>query len=200
VKVYAERFVLTTGVYPSMWPFENNEAPGVYAGRAVSRLILQDRFLPGQRFVLLGTGPELYDLARLVADNAGQIVQIVDVHAEPPKDAGFPAERGEALKALGRTQVRGFTWKDAAGHKRKVACDAVVVVVPGSPAFELARQAGAKVHFSERHDGFVVDADGEGRTEAEGVYVAGDLLGSGTAAQAAESGTRAGRAVVGGLR
>ena len=200
LKVYADRFLFATGGYPMMWAFANNDSPGVFSGRAVAKLIRRDRLLPGERFALVGTGPELYDLARLVTSKGGEVVLVLDVAADPPKDAPPGAQRGEPLKALGRTKVKGLTWSDRSGHKQKIACDAIAVCVPVSPAFELARQAGAQVVFSEAHQGFVVKADPEGRTEAEHIYVAGDLLGEGTAAQAAESGARAAKALVGGLR
>ncbi len=189
LRIYAQRFLLTTGGYPVMYPFANNEAPGVFSGRAVARLIRKESLLPGERFALVGTGPELHDLARLVSSKGGEVVLKLDVASE-----------GEPLKALGRTKVKGLTWKDSSGRKQKVACDAIAVCVPVSPAFELARQAGAQVVFSEAREGYVVKADAEGRTEAEHIYVAGDLLGEGTAAQAATSGVRAAKALVGGLR
>jgi sarcosine oxidase, subunit alpha len=198
LKIYAARFLIATGGHPAVYPFENNEAPGVFAGAAVSRLIRRDRLLPGERFALVGTGPELYALGRLIGTHGGQVVQIVDVQQSPPAEAGPLAVRGEPLKALGRQGVRGLTWKDASGRKGKVACDAVVVSLPASPAFELARQAGARVIFEPVAERFVVVADGDGRTSADGVFVTGALLGLCTPAQSAQSGHRAARALIGG--
>ena len=43
LKVYAERFVLAPGGHPPMVPFENNDLPGVYAGRAASLLLEAER-------------------------------------------------------------------------------------------------------------------------------------------------------------
>jgi sarcosine oxidase subunit alpha len=91
------------------------------------------------------------------------------------------------VQALSVELVRG---------RKKVACDAVVLSVPPAPAYEVARHAGARVVFHPELGVFVVEADAEGRTRAEGVFVAGNALGGTTAARAAESGRRAAAALI----
>lgn len=200
LSVYAERFLLATGGYPSQWPFENNDVPGVFAGRAVSLLIRRDGFVPGESFALVGTGPELYDLGRLIEERGAKVVAVIDVAEEPPTGVfSGRAHRGEPVKAHGRTQVRGLSFKTAAGRTERVSCDAVAICIPASPAFELARQGGAEIVFADAHQGFVVEADANGKTKSDDVYVAGDLLGGSTIAKAADSGAKAGRAVAASL-
>lgn len=200
LKVYAERFLVATGGYPAMWPFENNELPGVFAGRAISRLLLEDGYLPGENFALIGTGPELYDLHRLLQSRGATITALVDVAEDPPPGSPSTALRGEVLKAHGRTRIRRVTWRSADGRRHRTPCDALAVCIPVSPAFELARQGGAEVVFSPAHLGFVVQADDDGRTQAPSLYVAGDLLGASTISRAADSGARAARAIAASLQ
>jgi thioredoxin reductase len=75
------------------------------------------------------------------------------------------------------------------GSEENVSCDAVAICVPGSPAFELARQGGARVVFDGTR--FVVEADPAGRTAHPHVFVAGEQLGPCSAAESAERGRRA---------
>ena len=78
-------------------------------------------------------------------------------------------------------------------------CDAVLVSIPTSPSFELARQGGASVDFDSGRGLFVVRAEADGRTGAADVFVAGDITGGGSAQQAAASGARAAETLIGGL-
>lgn len=197
LKVYGERFLICTGGYPALWPFENNDLPGVFSARAVSVLLRRDRILAAERIALVGTGPELYDTARLILEHGGGVQVIVDLEDEPPADAPARAVRGEAHKAHGNSAVKGFTFRAAdGGREERVDCDGVAVCLPTSPAFELARQGGASVSFVEALRGFAVDADEDGKTAGEGVYVAGDQLGQTTVAKAADRGVRAARAII----
>jgi sarcosine oxidase, subunit alpha len=189
VKVYAERFLLAPGGHPPMLPFENNDLPGVYAGRAASLLVRRHGVAP-EVAALVGWGPELYALARLMAERGTKVAAVVDLKAVPPPDAPAGSVRGGELKAHGLGAVSGLSYADASGRRVKVACDAVLVAVGTSPSFELARQGGAKVEFDEAREVFAVVADVDGRTAAPDVWVAGDVTGGGTTAQAVASGRR----------
>lgn len=184
LKVYAERFLLANGGHAALWPFDNNDVPGVMAGRAVARLVRREANLPGTRFALVGTKAQVADQKRMLVGVGARIA------AEVLVDAG-----DTPLTTHGRAQVKGLSWKDAKGKKHRVDCDAVAVCLPPSPGFELARQGGAEVVFDPARETFVVSSDADGRTAAKDVFVAGDLTGGGSAAQAAESGARAARAL-----
>ncbi len=184
LKVYAERFLLANGGHAALWPFDNNDVPGVMAGRAVARLVRREANLPGTKFALVGTEEWVANQRRLL------VAAGAEVKAEVLVDRG-----AEPLTVHGRTEVKGLSWRDAKGKKHRTDCDAVAVCLPPSPAYELARQGGAEVLFDPARETFVVVADAEGRTAAEDVFVAGDLVGGGSAGAAADSGARAGRAV-----
>jgi sarcosine oxidase subunit alpha len=87
--------------------------------------------------------------------------------------------------------VHGLSYREAGGRERRVDCDAVVVSLPPTPAFELLRQAGVKISWRPDLATFAPEVENDGRTAVAGVWSAGDLVRPGTAAEAAESGRRA---------
>jgi sarcosine oxidase subunit alpha len=198
LKVYAERFLLAPGGHPPMLPFENNDLPGVYAGRAASLLLRRYGVAP-EVAALVGWGPELYALARLLEANGTKVAALVDMRGPVPAGAPAGATQGSEPKAHGRTAVKAFSYADGSGRRVKVACDAVLVSVPTSPSFELARQGGARVDFDAERGVFAVVAEADGRTSAPDVYVAGEVTGGTSAAEAATSGRRVAEALCGGL-
>ena len=198
LKVYADRFLLTPGGHPALIPFENNDLPGVYAGRAASMLLREYGVAP-EKAALVGWGAELYALARLMEARGTKVTAVVDLRGPVPAGAPAGACVGSEPKAHGGKQVSAFSYKPEGGRRKKVDCDAVLVSVPTSPSFELARQGGASVDFDPERGLFVVRAEADGRTAAEDVFVAGDITGGGSAQQAAASGARAAQALIGGL-
>lgn len=198
LKVYAERFLLAPGGHPPTVPFENNDLPGVYAGRAASLLLRRYDVAP-EVAALVGWGPELYALAHLMEERGVKVAAVVDLQGPPPARGHAKAVHGSEPKAHGLRQVNGFSYAQPGGGRTKVACDAVLVSVPVSPSFELARQGGAKLVFDAGRGLFRVEADADGRTGAQDVFVAGDVTGGGTAAEAAVAGRRVAEALVGGL-
>jgi sarcosine oxidase, subunit alpha len=198
LKVYAERFLLAPGGHPPTLPFENNDLPGVYAGRAASLLLRRYAVAP-EVAALVGWGPELYALARLLEANGVKVSAVVDLKGPVPAQAHPRATQGREPRAHGRGAVRALSYVGASGRRVKVACDALLVSVPTSPSFELARQGGAQVEFDEALEVFKVTAEADGRTAARDVYVAGDVAGGRSVAEAAASGRRVAEALIGGL-
>ncbi|MDQ3262684.1 MAG: 2Fe-2S iron-sulfur cluster-binding protein [Myxococcota bacterium] len=193
LKIRALRLLVTTGGHPAVLPFENNDLPGVMAGRAATRLIRRHQLRPGSKVALVGTGVELESISQLVASVGMKLQAVVEVRGAPSGQA----VAGTRPKAHGRSKVSGFSYQRADGKTHKVSCDTVLVCMPPSPSFELARQGGARITFSEQHGVFVVEADAVGRTHAPTVFVAGELLSPTSAREAALSGQRAGEAIAG---
>ncbi len=187
------------GGHPALIPFENNDLPGVFAGRAVSYLIRKWGLIPGHLFALVGSGREIHPLAQLLEASGGRAAAIVPTSGAPRREASSTLKAAKILKAHGRTQVRGLSFETADGPQR-VACDAVVVAEDPSPSFALAEQAGAAVSFQEDLGTFILEADAEGRTAASQIFVAGDITGPKSASEAAECGTRAAKAIARELR
>src|SRR5207248_3347766 len=63
LKLYAKKLLIAMGSHPSLPAFANNDLPGVYAARAVSRLIRRHRVLPGRRVAVVEEPGEAARLA-----------------------------------------------------------------------------------------------------------------------------------------
>ena len=160
--------------------FENNDLPGIFAARAVSRMIRLHRLLPGETIAVVGDEVEATALARLIQSVGGKAVAVGAV----------------PLKARGMSSVRGITVL-LQGKEARFDVDAVAVCAPQAPSFELARQAGVQVNWQDRDKLFVVASDADGRTPQRSIFIAGELKGPMSAAAAAETGRRAALAMLG---
>lgn len=180
--VFYERLLLANGGQPTLLTFPNNDLPGVFASRAVSRMIRKHGVLPGARIAVVGDADEAKSLAKLIGANGGTAVA---VGAEP-------------LRAHGVRSVQALT-VSLQGRIEKVDCDAVALCAPVSPAFELARAAGARVGWDSRSHLFTVEADTAGKS-ADTVWVAGELRGPMSAAAATEQGLVAAESIASAIK
>ncbi len=178
-KLYPQQILLANGGHPQLTTFENNDLPGVFAARAVSRMIRQHRLLPGEQIAVVGEPGEAQALAALIASVGGSAVA-VGTHP---------------VSAHGLSTVSGVTVR-INGREVKLDCDAIAVCAPLAPSFELARQGGAHVGWREAQGVFTVEADDEGRTSTQGLFVAGEVTGPMSAAVAARSGRRAAQSIL----
>jgi sarcosine oxidase subunit alpha len=177
--VYFEQLILAHGSQPTLTPFENNDLPGIYAGRAVSRLLRRQGVLVGQRVAVVGDAEEARALA----------ARLKEAGAEPV------AVGAEPVKAHGLNAVTRLTVKHQ-GKEEDVACDAVALCTLPTPATELARAGGAAVSWHVHAKVFAVDADQHGQTRVPGLYVCGELRGPMSPSASAESGLLAAESVV----
>lgn len=203
LKVYAPRILLTVGGHARLLPFRNNELPGIYSGRAATRLVREDGVRPGERVALVGHGAELEGVARALSNAGIAPVLTLDLGGPgaeakgPSVEASLGAIVGVPTIAHGRARVRALSYRTVDGAERRVVCDAVILAVPPSPAYELAGHLGAPVDFDPEQETFRVRASEDGRTEVEGLAVAGELTGPKGAREAADSGRRAALALLG---
>lgn len=179
-KIYATQVLLAMGGHPQLLAFENNDLPGIFAARAVARMIRRFRFLPGKRIAVVGEPQECQALAKLITENKGEALAV--------GSAPIRAHGVQELSAL--TVKRGES-------EVKFDCDAVALCAPVAPSFELARQGGARVRWNAQAQVFTVETDSEGKTNGPSLFVAGELLGPLSASAAAESGRRAAAAMLG---
>ena len=181
------------GGHASMLPFENNDIPGVFSGRAAADLLRRRRLLVGDAPALIGEGPQLGALGRLFrAEGAAPRLVLHTGSGAPPEGT----VEGTPVRVHGRTWVHGLSYREAGGRQRRVDCDAVIVSLPPTPAFELLRQAGVKISWRPELATFAPELESDGRTAVAGIFAAGDLVRPGTAAEAAESGRRAARGML----
>lgn len=193
--VQAKAMLFAVGGHASTVPFENNDIPGVFSGRAAADLLRRRRLLIGEAPVVLGEGPQLVALARAFQAEGATPALVLHTGTGPAPAA---AVQGTPLRAHGRTWVHGLSYREAGGRERRVACDAVVISVPPSPAFELLRQAGVKISYRPELGTFVPEVESDGRTRVAGIWAAGDLVRPGALVEAAESGRRAARGMLAG--
>lgn len=174
--------VIAAGAAEPLPVFGNNDLPGVYAGRALARLITVDGVLPGKCAVVAGEGPEVSALAALLRAAGCEVIAEVGLSSRGPR----------LVRARGRSSVAGAVLADASGAERKVRCDLIAVAGVSSALVDLARHAGAHVAFRDGHFGVTVDANGS--TGVPGVFGAGEVCGPCSANEAALQGEKAGRA------
>jgi len=173
--------VLATGATELLPPFANNDLPGVFAGRALARLVHADRVLPAKEFVVAGDDAAERDaLAALLRDAGATVV-------------ATPTLRGadRILRARGRTRVAGAVLAGPGGE-RKLRCEAIAVAGETSAFLDLARHAGARVEW--RGSGFAVVTDERKNAGHPRVFACGEVTGSCTPSDSARQGAIAGAA------
>jgi sarcosine oxidase subunit alpha len=163
--------VIATGARIPMLPVPNNDVPGVLAARGLIALLERSGATLVGPCVVIGEG-------------------------EPASTAA--AKLGAACVApgavetiLGSTRVSGVKTRDGT-----IDCTVVALAPTPSPASELARQAGAHVHWDG--SGFAVVRDEHGRctsADAAGLWACGEVCGPMSRAEAAHDGRRVGEAV-----
>lgn len=154
--VTARTLVLAVGCHDGVLAFEGNDLPGILSARAGCRLLVHG-VTPGRRVALVGDatmGPFGAAFARL--------------HPQVTRVAGLP------LRATGRARVKGVVVLTGP-REREVACDALLLDAPPSPAYTLPIQAGASV--ARTRAGFVVKPGPGGRIR-DRVFVLGEACGT----------------------
>jgi sarcosine oxidase subunit alpha len=155
--VTARTLVLAVGCHDGALAFEGNDLPGIMSARAGCRLLVHG-VTPGRRVALVGDaqpGPFGAAFARLHPEMTTRVT-------------GLP------LRATGRARVKGVVVLGDLGE-REVACDALLLEAPPSPAYTLPIQAGAEV--ARTRAGFVVKPGPGGRIR-EGVFALGEACGT----------------------
>ncbi|AKU90412.1 (2Fe-2S)-binding protein [Vulgatibacter incomptus] len=177
--------ILAAGATELLAPFGNNELPGVFAGRALARLVTRDGILPGREVVVAGHGPERDALAKLLVDAGAELRAVVGLRGCP---------EGQLLRAVGRSKVAGAVIANGPGRPMKVGCDLIAVAGETSAFLDLARHAGA--HVDWRDGGFAVRVDERFSTGVPGVLACGEMTGTCTPIESRRQGDGAGRTAV----
>ena len=152
----AKALVLACGAHDGVLAFEGNDVPGVMSARA-GCVLLAHGVAPGSKVVVVeppGGGP-------FGAIFAAQVPSATLV-------------RGEPVRVKGSNRAKGVVVRGLDGKEQSLACDAVLIDAPRSPAYELAEQAGAELFHEPR--GYVVRTEG-GRVK-RGVFALGELTGT----------------------
>jgi len=172
--VRARSIIVATGTHAVPPAFPCNDLPGIFAGRAVARLLAEDGVVPGWRCVVGG------DAERPAIAQALRAAGVEVVEAE------------HLARAVGGKRLRSVVLQDG----RRIRCDALVWCGPRAPAWDLFRAAGGELE-QEPQGAWRVRASEGGATAVRGLRVVGEVVAPMTVAAAIEAGRRTGEAAHG---
>jgi NADPH-dependent 2,4-dienoyl-CoA reductase/sulfur reductase-like enzyme len=217
-----ERLVIASGAMDRVLPFPGWTLPGVFTLGGAQIALKAQGVSVGRRVAFVGAGPLLPLIAYQYAKAGAEIAAVLDVtpfSAKLKHAPGLLAEAGTFAKGLwytlrnaaagltvhsgvraigveGEGRVHGLWWRDAAGTRHSVACDAVGASFGLRSETQLADLAGCAFMFDAVSRQWVPQRDGTGRSSVPGVYLAGDGAGIGGADVAELQGERAALAVL----
>lgn len=215
--------VLAPGARDRIIPFPGWTLPGVYTLGGAQVALKYQGCAIGRRVVFMGTGPLLYLVAWQYASAGGGVVAVLDTAPSAAKRRALPGLlRGGSTFAKGLWYVAGLrargvvvasgirpiaaepkndavtalVYRDAAGARRRLACDAIAFGFGLSSETQLADLAEVPFAFDAIQQQFLPQRDLTGRTPVRGVYLAGDGAGIAGADAAELSGERAALAIL----
>lgn len=160
----ARAVIVASGRHEPVLAFGDNDLPGVYSARAALSL-WRGGITLGERVALIDGGPA----AEAFVEATRGRVEVLAVLGD------------QVVRAAGRSKVTGIVLSGEGGERREKV-DAILVGGPGSPALELAVQAGAEVDF-DALEGYRLRADERGQL-GPGLFAAGSVLGAADSAAA----------------
>ncbi len=196
VKLSAPVVVFTSGGYSRIPLFENNDLPGVFAGRGLLRLVNEQGIVPGRKVLVVeggraGAFPD--HAASLAAELQAAGVKVVAVvtgrkatdGAEDPwsevRSLGIKIYEGhEIVRAEGTRAVKGAVAAPLNGEEKPttIRCDAIGAVARPAPAYELSHHMGCEVHFDPALGAFAPEVKDDLETTVPDVFAAGEVVGA----------------------
>ena len=184
LEVRAGAIVAATGSYDRVPLVPGADRPGVMAARTVVGLVERLGILPGERALLVGSGPEI-----VTAGEALSRAGATEVTGPIPTDALVSIGGGERVTSA---VIRPD------GVKRRLGVD-LVVFADRSPNLDLVLAAGAIVR--RRDDMLVPSLDPSGRTSVPSLFAVGAAAGRAIVDPGdAEAARATGRAAAAGAR
>lgn len=195
-----DALVLATGACDRVIPFPGWTTAGVYTLGAAQIALKYQGCAIGEPVVFLGTGPLLYLVAYQYAKAGAKVAAVLDTTRFATKLAalgrllavpqaflkglyylswlrarGIPIHEGvEPVRAEGEAAVTALVWRTAAGAERRTECGAVGFGYGLQSETQLADLAGCSFAYEEQSRQWLPQADADGRSDAKGVYLAGD--------------------------
>lgn len=164
---------------------------GVYTAGMVQRMVNIEGWMPGRRFVILGSGDIGMIMARRLILEGAEVAAVLE---QQPMLTGLRRNYVQCLedyhiplllsttvsRILGRDRVNGIEsvkldqdLQPIPGTGQTIACDSLLLSVGLIPENELSRSAG--VELSLATGGPLVDEQGE--TSVPGIFAAGNVVG-----------------------
>ena len=211
-RIKAQRIVIATGASENAVSFPGWTLPGVMSAGAVQTFINVQRVLPGERFLMVGSGNVglivTYQLMQAGADVAA-IVEAAGsiggyaVHAAKVRRAGVPIRLNTTIKKAGGQEELEWaeicqvdsSWQPIPGTEETLEVDTIAIAAGLKPLIQLARMQGCHVEFIPELGGWVPLHDKNMETTCPGIFVVGDSAGVEEANTALEEGRLAGVAI-----
>lgn len=208
-RYFGRKIILATGAMENALSFPGCTLPGVMTAGAAQTMVNVQRVLPGERFVMVGSGNVglivTYQLLQAGAEvccilEAAQKVSGYGVHAAKVRRAGVPIRTGHTvLCANGTDGVESVViakvdecFRPIAGTEETIMCDTVTLAVGLSPRIELAGVSGCKMAYSPALGGMLPLHSDDLETTCANILIAGDLSGIEEASTALDEGRMAG--------
>ncbi|WP_374440701.1 FAD-dependent oxidoreductase [Stella sp.] len=195
-----DALVLATGACDRVIPFPGWTTAGVYTLGAAQIALKYQGCAIGDPVVFLGTGPLLYLVAYQYAKAGAKVAAVLDTTSFGTKLAalgrmlavpqaflkgvyylGWLRSHGVAIhegvvpvRAEGTAAVTALVWRGADGAERRTECTAVGFGYGLQSETQLADLAGCSFAYEDHSRQWLPEADGDGRSDVTGVYLAGD--------------------------
>ncbi|HWP50842.1 MAG TPA: NAD(P)/FAD-dependent oxidoreductase [Clostridia bacterium] len=207
--VRAKKIILATGATENAVTFPGWNLPGVMGAGAAQTMINVNRVLPGDRFLMVGSGNVGVIVSYQLLQAGGEVAAIVEaapkiggygVHTAKVCRTGVPFYVSHTVKrAFGSNRVEGVElialndqFKPIPGTERTIDCDTVCLATGLTPLTELAWLAGCQFDFVAALGGNLPIHNEKMQTTMRNIYVAGDISGTEEASTAMEEGRLAG--------
>jgi thioredoxin reductase len=163
---------------------------GVYTAGTAQRWTNVEGYLPGERFVILGSGDIGMIMARRVTFEGAQVARVLEVlpylsglsrnYVQCLLDFDIPLQLRHTVKRIiGKDRVEAIEavqvddeWNYIPGTEELIPCDTLLLSVGLIPENELSQQAG--VQLDPRTAGPLVDAGFQ--TNVPGIFAAGNVV------------------------
>jgi len=207
--IQGRKILLSTGAIENPIVFPGWTLPGVMGAGAAQTMINIHRVLPGQRFVVLGSGNVGLIISYQLLQAGADVVAVVEaaskiggyqVHASKIRRVGIPIFTSSTIKEVrSDREVEEVvivnldnSWKPIKGTERTLFADCVCIAAGLHPSIRLAQMAGCTLGFFPELGGRLPIHNENMETTVGGVYVAGDTAGVEEASTAMEEGRLAG--------
>jgi len=207
--IQGKKILLATGAIENSVVFPGWTLPGVMGAGAAQTMTNIHRVLPGQKFIILGSGNVGLIISYQLLQAGAEVIALVEaaskiggyqVHASKIRRAGVPIFTSCTIKEVrGDKEVEeavivnlNNSWKPIKGTERTFSADCVCIAAGLHPSIELAQMAGCSLGFFPELGGRLPLHNEDMETTVDGIYVAGDTAGVEEASTAMEEGRLAG--------